>query len=133
MSHADPISDMITRIRNAVRVEKPHVNVKASCICQGIADVLLEQGYIKGVDRIETAHKQDILKIALKYSPTGEKVIQSIERLSKPSCRVYVSVKELPKVMGGLGIAIISTSKGVLSDQKCRQLNIGGELLCNVT
>ena len=130
--HADPISDMLTRIRNAARIEADLVNIKASKVCEGIAKVLREQGYITDYDRIETANKQDVLRVKLKQGPLGEKVIREIKRCSKPSRRVYCSVDELPRVMGGLGIAIISTNKGVLSDQQCRKLNIGGELLCTV-
>jgi len=133
MSHADPIADMLTRIRNAIRTDKDEVKVNASRICEGIAKVLQEQGYIEDYDRIETAHKQDLIRLVLRYGPDGEKVIHKISRWSKPSCRVYRAMKDLPKVMGGLGIAIVSTSKGVLSDQQCRRLNIGGELLCIVS
>ena len=133
MSHVDPIADMLTRIRNAVRTDKDEVKVNASRICEGIAKVLREQGYIKDYDRIETTHKQDLIRLQLKYGSDGEKVIHKISRWSKPSCREYRAVRDLPKVMGGLGIAIMSTSKGVLSDQQCRQLNIGGELLCTVS
>ena len=132
MSHIDPIADMLTRIRNAVRVERDEVTVKASRVCEGIARILLEQGYIAGYDRIATGN-QDILRLRLKYGPLGEKVIRSITRNSKPSQRVYCAADKLPKVMGGLGIAIVSTSRGVLADGRCRQLNIGGELLCTVS
>ena len=131
--HADPIADMLTRIRNAARTGRSEVNVKASGVCEGITKVLREQGYIADYDRIATAEKQDLLRLTLKYGPLGEQVIHSITRVSKPSCRVYRSVDELPRVMGGLGIAVISTSHGVLSDHQCRQKNIGGELLCEVT
>ncbi|MBI9015670.1 MAG: 30S ribosomal protein S8 [Phycisphaerae bacterium] len=132
MSHCDPIADMLTRIRNAVSIENAEVLVKASRVCEGLAKVLKEQGYIQGYDRIETTDKQGLLRIELKYGPLGEKVINEIKRCSKPSCRVYCDVSELPKVLGGLGIAILSTNKGVISDQQCRQLNVGGELLCTV-
>ena len=132
MSHCDPVADMLTRIRNAVAVEHPTVNVRASRVCEGIAKVLQEQGYVSGYDRI-TAGNHDILRIQLKYGPLGEKVIRSIERRSKTSCRVYNKVKELPKVMGGLGIAVVSTNEGVLTDQQCRARNIGGEVLCLVS
>ena len=132
MSHCDPIADMLTRIRNAIQVEHPEVKVKATCVCEGVAMVLRHEGYIESYDRIETANKQDILRIKLKYGRLGEKVLSRIERRSKPSCRVYCSVSELPKVMGGLGIAILSTNQGVLSDQQCREKNVGGELLCTV-
>ncbi len=132
MSHCDPVADMLTRIRNAVAVEHPTVNVRASRVCEGIANVLQEQGYVNGYDRIATDN-HDILRIQLKYGPLGEKVIRSIERRSKTSCRVYNKVKELPKVMGGLGIAVVSTNEGVLTDQQCRTRNIGGEVLCLVS
>ena len=131
MSHCDPISDMITRIRNAVRVNHDEVSVRASRVCEGIARVLHEQGYIEGYDRISTG-SYDMLRIKLKYSPLGEKVINEIHRGSKPSCRVYRNVKGLPSVMGGLGIAILSTNQGVLTDRQCQKKNIGGELLCTV-
>jgi len=132
MSHCDPIADMLTRIRNAIQVEHPEVKVKATRVCEGVAMVLRQEGYIEDYDRIETANKQDILRIKLKYGRLGEKVFSQIKRCSKPSCRVYCSVGELPKVMGGLGIAIVSTNQGVLSDQQCREKNVGGELLCTV-
>jgi len=131
MSHCDPISDMLTRVRNAVRVGREEVNVKASRVCEGIAKVLREQGYIVDYDRIGTGH-QDLLCIKLKYGPLGEHIIRELKRNSKPSKRVYCSVSELPRVMGGLGIAIISTNRGVLSDQQCREQKLGGEVLCTV-
>ena len=131
MSHCDPIADMITRIRNAVRVQHPQVNVKATRVCEGVAKVLVREGYIEGYDRIETGN-QDNLKIRLKYGPLGQKVIRKIDRCSKLSCRVHCSVDKLPTVMGGLGIAVVSTNRGVLSDQQCRKENLGGELLCIV-
>ena len=132
MSHADPIADMLTRIRNAIRIQMPEVRVKSSGICENIAKVLLAQGFISGYDRIETECKQDDLRITLKYGPIGENIINEIKRASKPSCRVYKTVDTLPKVLGGMGIAILSTSKGLLTDQECRENNIGGELLCTV-
>ena len=130
--HADPIADMLTRIRNAIRIEREQVNVKASGVCEGILKVLQEQGYIQEYDRIETANKQDLLRVKLKYGPQGEKVVRELKRCSKPSCRVYCTVKDLPRVMGGYGVAIVSTSKGVLTDHQCRQDNVGGEVLCTV-
>lgn len=132
MSHCDPIADMLTRIRNAVNVEHPTVNVRASRVCQGIAQVLQEQGYITGYDRI-SAGSHDILRIHLKYGPLGEKIIRNIDRFSKTSCRAYCKVKDLPQVMGGLGIAVVSTNQGVLTDKQCRERNIGGEFLCIVS
>ncbi len=130
--HADPISDMLTRIRNALRIGCNEVNIKASSICEGIARALREQGYILDYDRIESADKQGLLRIKLKYGPTGEQVIRELHRVSKPSCRVYKKVGNMPRVMGGMGIALVSTSKGVLTDQQCRAQNIGGELLCTI-
>ena len=132
MSHADPIADMLTRIRNAVTANKPQVNIRASKVCEGVAKILTQQGYIAGYDRIP-APAQDILRVDLKYGPLGEAVIKEIKRTSKPSCRVYCGANDIPKVLGGLGVAIISTSQGVMSDAECRQKNIGGELLCTVS
>ena len=133
MSHADPIADMLTRIRNALRVNHPQVMIRGSRICEGIAKVLREEGYITEYDRIPSPNKQDLLRVTLKYGPVGEPVIHDIIRVSKTSRRVYSSMKDLPKVMGGLGISIVSTSKGIFADQQCRQLNVGGELLCLVS
>jgi len=132
MSHADPIADMLTRIRNAIRVQREHVNIRASRVCEGIARVMQQEGYIVGYDRITTGN-QDFLRVELKYGPLGEDVIHDIRRYSKPSCRRYCAVTQIPRVMGGLGIAIVSTSQGVLPDQQCRRRNIGGELLCMIS
>ena len=132
MSHADPIADMLTRIRNAVRVQHSEVNIRGSRVCLGVAKVLHEQGYISDYDKIATTH-QDKLRIKLKYGGRGEAVINEIKRISKPSRRVYCAVKDVPQVLGGLGISIVSTSEGVLSDKQCRERNIGGELLCTVS
>jgi len=123
---------MLTRIRNAARIEHQEVQVKASRVCEGIARVLREQGYIEDYDRIESKSGQDNLRIKLKYGLLGEKIISNIKRCSKPSCRVYCGVEDLPKILGGLGIAIVSTNEGVLSDRQCREKKIGGELLCTV-
>jgi small subunit ribosomal protein S8 len=131
--HADPIADMLTRIRNAVHRNLPEVQVRGSRVCEGIAKVLQEQGYINRFDRIETACKQDMLQIQLKYGPLGEPVIQEIKRASKPSRRLYSKVADLPKVLGGLGIVVVSTSRGMLTDDQCRQQKIGGELICTVS
>jgi small subunit ribosomal protein S8 len=132
MSLADPIADMLTRIRNALRINKEQVEIKASNICAGIADVLKKEGYIKDFDRIDDG-KQGILRIALKYDQQGQSVINEVKRVSKLSRRVYSSVDELPRVLGGMGIAVVSTSKGVMSDRDCRQANVGGEVLCMVS
>lgn len=131
MSLSDPIADMLTRIRNALRVNKQQVNVKASKICEGIAVVLKEEGYIEDFDKIDDS-KQGILRISLKYDQDGQPVITDITRKSKPGLRVYSKVNDLPNVLAGMGIVIVSTSKGVKSGRNCRKDNIGGELLCTV-
>jgi small subunit ribosomal protein S8 len=131
MSLSDPIADMLTRIRNAARVNKEQVNIKASKLCEGIAQVLKEEGYITDYDRIDD-NKQGLLRISLKYDREGEPVIKEIVRTSKPGRRVYSSVDKLPHVLGGMGIAIVSTSRGVMSDRKCRREKVGGEILCTV-
>ena len=132
MSLSDPIADMLTRIRNAVRINKEQVNIKASKICEGIAAVLKNEGYILDYDRIDDGN-QGILRIMLKYDQDGRSIIHEIARESKPGCRVYCSVEKLPRVLAGMGIAIVSTSKGVMSDVNCRQNNVGGEILCTVS
>lgn len=132
MSLSDPIADMLTRIRNAARVNEEQVNIKASKLCEGIAQVLKEEGYIIDYDRIDDG-KQGLLRVVLKYDREGESVIKEIARTSKPGRRVYSSVDELPHVLDGMGISIVSTSKGVMSDRKCRQEKVGGEILCSVS
>jgi small subunit ribosomal protein S8 len=132
MSASDPIADMLTRIRNAIRINKAEVDIKASNICEGIAAVLKQEGYISDFSRIDDG-KQGVLKVTLKYDQNGRAIIGEIARTSKPGRRVYLSVDKLPHVLGGMGIAIVSTSKGVMSDRNCRKDNIGGEILCTVS
>jgi len=132
MSLSDPIADMLTRIRNAVRVNKEQVNVKASNICEGIAAVLKKEGYISDYDRIDDGN-QGMLRIKLKYDQEGHPIINEIIRASKPGRRIYCPVEKLPRVLAGMGIAIVSTSEGVMSDISCRQKNVGGEILCTVS
>jgi len=132
MSLSDPIADMLTRIRNAMRINKDQVIIKASNICEGIAAVLKQEGYIEDFDRIDDGN-QGILRIMLKYDQDGMSIIHEIARTSKPGRRIYSSVGELPNVLAGMGIAIVSTSKGVMSDKSCREANIGGEILCTVS
>ena len=132
MSWSDPIADMLTRIRNASRVGKTQVNIKASKICEGIAAVLKREGYIQDYDRIEDS-QQGILRIVLKYDPEGQPAITEIKRMSKPGCRAYASVDSLPTVLGGMGIVVVSTSKGIVSDRNCRENKVGGEVLCTVS
>jgi len=132
MSWSDPIADMLTRIRNASRVGKAQVNIKASKICEGIAAVLKKEGYIQDYDRIDDG-KQGVLRVTLKYDPEGQPAITEITRMSKPGCRLYASVDGLPTVLGGMGIVVVSTSKGVVSDRNCRENKVGGEVLCTVS
>jgi len=128
---SDPIADFLTRIRNAVRVRRRDVSVPSSGIKIAIAKVLQDEGYIRGYDVIEDP-KQDKLRVQLKYGPRGEQILRSIRRESKTGCRLYRKVDELPKVLDGLGICIVSTNLGVVSDRICRERNVGGELLCTV-
>ncbi|MBN2455909.1 MAG: 30S ribosomal protein S8 [Sedimentisphaerales bacterium] len=132
MSLSDPIADMLTRIRNALRINSRDVVVRASNVCEGISAVLKQEGYIEDYDRIDDG-KQGILRIILKYSKDGEPVITQVKRASKPSRRIYSSASDLPFVLNGLGVAIISTSKGVMSDRDCRSQRVGGEILCTVS
>jgi len=132
MNNQDPIADMLTRIRNANRVGRRMVLIPKSKICSGIAQVLKDEGYIDEYDTIDDA-QQGQIRVKLKYGINGDKVIHAIDRSSKPGCRVYRSVKDLPKILNGMGIVVISTSKGVMSDRKARENNVGGELLCTVS
>ncbi len=127
----DPIADMLTRIRNAVRVERPHVDMPISKVKRGLADVLKREGYIWDWKELEASPVSQ-LRIELKYGPNGERVIQKIRRISKPGRRVYSRANDLQPVLNGLGIRIISTSRGVVSDREARQRNLGGEVLCEV-
>lgn len=131
MSMSDPIADMLTRIRNAVAVKRKTVDVPKSKVRRGIATVLQHEGYVQKFDEIDD-DGQGLLRVHLKYGPDGEQVIQAITRVSKPGCRVYRPIKEVAAVMNGLGITILSTSRGVMSDRQARKLNIGGEVLCTV-
>ena len=132
MSLSDPIADMLTRIRNASRINRAQVNIRASKICEGIASVLKQEGYIIDYDRIDDG-KQGILRIELKYDVNGRGVIEEIKRTSKPGRRIYSPVKELPRVLSGMGVVIVSTSNGVMSGKSCRKANVGGEILCTVS
>ena len=121
---------MLTRIRNANRVGRRLVLIRNSKICKGIAQVLKDEGYIDEYDVIEDTTHQGQIRVRLKY---GEKVIHELERQSKPGRRLYQKVEQLPKVLNGMGIAVVSTSKGVMSDRRAREANVGGELLCAVS
>lgn len=127
----DPIADMLTRIRNAVRVERPHVEMPISKVKQGVAEVLKREGYIWDWQQIDTKPVPH-LRLDLKYGPNGEQVIQTIRRVSKPGRRIYSRAKDLRPVLNGLGISVISTSRGVVSDREARQRNLGGEVLCQI-
>lgn len=127
----DPIADMLTRIRNGNKANHTSVSLPSSNEKRAIAQILLDEGYIKGFD-VEEDNKQGILTIDLKYAEEGEKVISGLRRISKPGLRVYVKANEVPKVLDGLGIAIISTSKGLLTDKAAREANVGGEVMCYI-
>jgi len=127
----DPIADMLTRIRNAVRVERPYVDMPFSRLKRGMADVLKREGYIWDWQETE-AQPVNQLRIELKYGPNGERVIRHLKRISTPGRRVYNMARELAPVLNGLGITVVSTSRGVLSDREARQRNMGGEVLCEV-
>jgi len=126
----DPIADMLTRIRNAVRIKAEKVDMPISKMKLEIAKILKEEGFIRAY-KILKDRKQGILRVIPKYTE-DESVITGIKRISKPGRRVYIGSDKIPKVMGGLGVAILTTSKGILSDRSCRRDNIGGEIICNV-
>jgi small subunit ribosomal protein S8 len=131
MAISDPIADMLTRIRNAVRNGFKQVDCLNSKVCTGIAKTLQEEGYIASYEVLGDG-KQGILRIQLRYGPHGEQLINRLKRESRPGRRVYRKVKELPRPLAGLGIAIVSTPRGVMSDRQARQAHVGGEWLCTV-
>lgn len=131
MSMTDPVADMLTRIRNGNRVKLESVDMPSSKMKVGIARVLLREGYIKAYREIE-AEPRNLLRVYLKYTREGEKAIRVIRRVSKPGRRVYTSVKDLAPVLEGLGISILSTPNGILSNRECRGRQVGGEVLCSV-
>ncbi|UCG34127.1 MAG: 30S ribosomal protein S8 [Phycisphaerales bacterium] len=128
---SDPIADMLTRIRNAAQAHMQTVMIPNSKVKTGIARVLKEEGYIEDYDLIED-NRQGLLRVALKYGPMGERVIQSLGRVSRGGRRVYRGYEDLPRVLDGLGVAVVSTSRGILSDRECREQKVGGEVLCTV-
>jgi len=131
MTMTDPIADMLTRIRNANTVGHETVEIPASKMKKAIADILVDEGYIKSYDVIDD-NAQSTIKVTMKYGADKEKVISGIKKISKPGLKVYAKANDVPKVLGGLGIAIISTSKGIVSDKKARELGVGGEVICYV-
>ena len=131
MTMTDPIADMLTRIRNANSVGHESVEIPASKMKKAIAQILLDEGFITSYEVVEDG-KQGIINVELKYGPGKEKVINGIKKISKPGFKVYAKASEVPSVLGGLGIAIISTSKGIVSDKEARKLGVGGEVICYV-
>jgi len=127
----DPIADMLTRIRNAVAIERVFVDIPHSKEKEGIANVLQREGYIWDFEIIEQ-QPRNVLRINLKYGPNGERVIQKIVRVSKPGCRVYSGANDLPEILQGMGISIVSTNKGLLSNREAKEQTVGGEVLCTI-
>lgn len=127
----DPIADMLTRIRNAASRNASTCLIPGSRLKVGILDVLKREGYIEAYE-VAADGPRSVIRVALRYGPEGERVITTIQRYSKPGCRRYRGVDDLPKVRGGLGIAVVSTNQGILSDRECRQRRVGGEVLCTV-
>lgn len=127
----DPIADMLTRVRNANDAKHDSVDIPASNIKKQLAQILLDEGFVKGFDVLDD-EKQGIIRVDLKYGVHNEKVISGIKRISKPGLRVYVKGNEVPRVLGGLGIAVVSTSKGIMTDKMARKECIGGEVICYV-
>ena len=131
MQMSDVIADMLTRIRNAGTARHETVDIPASNMKKAIADILLEEGYVKGVQVIEDG-RQGIIRVTLKYGQGKKKTIHGIRRFSKPGLRIYSNFEDMPKVMNGLGIAIVSTSKGIMTDKRARKENVGGEIIAFV-
>lgn len=131
MVMTDPIADMLTRIRNANVVKHETVDIPASNIKRAIANILLEEGYVKSIEELMDG-SVPVLRITMKYGATKERVISGLKRISKPGLRVYVSKEDVPKVLGGLGVAVISTSKGIMTDKTARKEGLGGEVLCYI-
>ena len=131
MTMTDPVADMLTRIRNANIAGHATVDIPASKIKKNIAEILVKEGYIKGYEIVE-GETQDTIRVAMKYGPDKAKVITGIKKIAKPGLKVYAKADEVPKVLGGLGIAIISTSSGLITDKEARKLGVGGEVICYV-
>ena len=131
MSMTDPIADMLTRIRNASTARHENVDIPASNVKKSIAQILADEGYIKGYKFLED-NKQGVIHMQLKYAPDKKGVISGIKRVSKPGCRIFVTKNKLPRILGGYGSAIISTSKGIMTSSQCKQEQVGGEVLCYI-
>jgi len=131
MSQTDPIADLLTRIRNAARIRKKEVTIPSSRLKVELAKILKEEGYIRNFKVVDD-NKQGILNIALKYTDDNQSVISGLRRISRPGCRLFCTRDSVPKVLDGLGIAIVSTSRGILTGKKCEDLGVGGEVLCYI-
>jgi len=131
MVMTDPIADLLTRVRNANMVNKETVEVPASKLKKAVSEIFKEEGFVKDVEYVEDG-KQGVIRLYLKYGKDSQKVITGLKRISKPGLRVYANKDEIPRVLGGLGVAVISTSQGVLTDKKARQAGVGGEVICYI-
>lgn len=127
----DPIADLLTRIRNAISIECPSVDIPASHTKVAIVEAMKREGYIWDFEIVEQS-PQNVLRVNLKYGPNGERVIQKIERTSKPGCRVFTAVADIPEIRQGLGVCILSTNKGIMSNREARKQNVGGEVICTI-
>lgn len=132
MSMTDPVADLLTRIRNALRARKERLDVPHSRLKEAVVDVLLREGYLLEKQVVEVDAARRVMRIRLKYGPDGEKILSHIERVSSPGCRVYAGAGELKKVQGGLGISVVSTSRGLMSDREARTKKLGGEVLAAI-
>ena len=131
MKTTDPLSDLLTRLRNAMRAGHDRVDVPASRVKEAVLKVLEEEGFIASYRKVQEASRP-VLRVGLKYDPEGEPIVSGLERVSRPGRRVYARADAIPKVLGGLGVSIVSTSKGIVTDKKAREKRLGGEVLCNV-
>jgi len=131
MVMTDPIADMLTRVRNASHARHEQVDIPASRVKEALARILREEGFIQGFERIDEG-PQGILRVHLKYGPERKRVLMGLRRISRPGLRVYARKDQLPRVLGGLGIAVVSTSKGIVTDAEARRLGLGGEVLCYI-
>lgn len=132
MSMSDPIADLLTRIRNGVRARHPKVDIPHSRTKEAIAHILKQEGFLDAVAVVRPKEGFPILRLSLRYLPGGQPVVSGLQRVSRPGRRFYCSKNDIPAVLGGLGVAIVSTSRGVMSGESCRQVGVGGEVLCNV-
>ena len=132
MGMTDPVADLLTRIRNAVTARKDKVDVPHSRLKEGVVDVLIREGFLKEKQVLELDKTKRVIRVRLRYGPDGERVISDIRRVSKPGCRVYRGSDEMPKVQGGLGISVLSTSHGVMSDREAKSKGLGGEVLASI-